>query len=63
MASGAGVAGRVVRSWFRGGDRLLKIELGNGTVIEAADPDAHSTGDRVSVAVRGKVATVPADPS
>jgi iron(III) transport system ATP-binding protein len=58
---GAGAAGRVVHSWFRGGDRLVRIELADGTAVEAADPDGHRGGDRVSVAVRGEVATVPSD--
>lgn len=64
VGAGAGVAGRVVRSWFRGGDRMLRIELADGTLVEAsgvdaADPAGPKVGDRVSLAVRGVVATVP----
>lgn len=61
VADGAGAPGRVVRSSFRGGDRLLRIELSDGTPVEASDRDGHAIGDRVSIAVRGEVATVPAD--
>lgn len=60
-APGEGVPGRVVKASFRGGDRLLRIELADGTSVEAADRDGHRAGDRVTVAVRGEVATVPAD--
>ena len=58
VAPGAGIAGRVVRSWFRGGDRLLRIELADGTLVEASDSAWHAAGERVSVAVRGEVAVV-----
>jgi iron(III) transport system ATP-binding protein len=58
VAPGAGVAGRVVRSRFRGGDRLLRIELADGTQVEASDPAGHEVGDRVSLSVRAEVATV-----
>ena len=58
VAPGAGIAGRVVRSWFRGGDRLLRVELADGTQVEASDPARHAVGDRVSVAAQGEVAVV-----
>lgn len=64
VAVGSGVAARVVRSSFRGGDRMLRLELADGTLVEAsgvdaADPAGPKVGDRVSLAVRGVVATVP----
>ena len=62
VGAGAGVSGRVVRSWFRGGDTLVRIELADGTLVEASDQEAHAVGARVSVAVPGEVATVPAEP-
>ncbi|MCH6230868.1 ABC transporter ATP-binding protein [Microbacterium sp. CFH 31415] len=56
---GAGVTGRVVRSLFRGGDRLVRVELADGTQVEASDPAGHAVGGRVAVVVRREVATVP----
>lgn len=64
VAVGSGVAARVVRSSFRGGDRMLRLELADGTLVEASGVDAADlagprVGERVSLAVRGVVATVP----
>lgn len=56
----AGVAGRIVRSSFRGADRLLRIELADGSRVQAIDDRDRRAGDRVRIAVRGRVATVPA---
>ena len=59
VPAGEGLGGRVVRASFRGSDRLLRIELGDGNTVEVSDPGTHRAGDRVTVAVRGVVATVP----
>lgn len=59
VGEGAGIAGRVERASFRGADRLLRIELGDGTVVETVDDGDRRVGDRIRVAVRGVVATVP----
>ncbi|WP_439593470.1 ABC transporter ATP-binding protein [Microbacterium sp.] len=59
VTDGTGIAGRVVRSSFRGADRLLRIELADGTIVETLGDRDRRVGDRVRVAVRGVVATVP----
>ncbi|MDN3495402.1 ABC transporter ATP-binding protein [Planococcus sp. APC 4015] len=61
VAEGEGIAGRVVRSSFRGADALLQVQLADGTLVETIDAQRLRAGDRVHVAVRGRVATVPVD--
>jgi iron(III) transport system ATP-binding protein len=57
----AGVAGRVVRTSFRGADRSVRVELTDGTVVETTDAGERRVGDHIRLIVHGVVATVPVD--